>query len=121
MTKICKPTQNFDFQKTELSLRFIWFEKFPWVFYSNSMGGWNLFSVFCLLLYLFITMEVLAQNIFAKNHIKQGRQQQKVIMVEEEHKKSEVLSYKFYMNTHSSLPSSSPTSFSQGNEVSKRL
>ena len=27
----CKPPQNFEFPETELSCRFIWFEKFPWV------------------------------------------------------------------------------------------
>ena len=28
----CKPPQNFDFRKTELPFRFIWFEKFPYGF-----------------------------------------------------------------------------------------
>ena len=41
-----KPPLKFDFPETELSLRFIWFEKFPWICYSCSMGGWNLLSVF---------------------------------------------------------------------------
>ena len=35
----CKPPQNFEFLKTELSCRFIWFEKFPWVCEARSTGG----------------------------------------------------------------------------------
>ena len=36
ITNNCKPPQNFDFRETELSFRFIWFKKFPWVCYSCS-------------------------------------------------------------------------------------
>ena len=43
----CKPPQNVDFWKTELSFGFTWFEKFPYEFISHLMGGWNLMPVFC--------------------------------------------------------------------------
>ena len=32
----CKPPQNFDFWKTELYFKFIWFEKFPYGFVNNN-------------------------------------------------------------------------------------
>ena len=70
-TNNCKPSQNFDYQKTELSLKFIWFEKFPcvWLFSLDE----RMEPIACLLFYLIIKMEVL--NIFAKSHIKHDRQQ----------------------------------------------
>ena len=47
----CKPPQNFDFRKTEMSFRFIWFEKFPCVCFSWLMGGWNLLPSSGLIVY----------------------------------------------------------------------
>ena len=69
ITNNCKPLQNFDFQKTELPFRFIWFEKFGLLFLID----WRMESIACLLLYLVMKIEFL--NIFAKSHIKHGQQQ----------------------------------------------
>ena len=47
----CKPPQNFEFLETELSYRFIWFEKF----WSRSAGVYDWLSIFCFILhYCFI-------------------------------------------------------------------
>ena len=41
--------QNFDFPEIKLSIRFIWFEKFSWVYYHCSMVGWYLFCRFIII------------------------------------------------------------------------
>ena len=60
----CKPSQSFDFQKTELFVRFMGL--------LLSLDG-RMEPITCHLCYFVIKMEVL--NIFAKNHIKHDQKQ----------------------------------------------
>ena len=39
ITKVYKPPKNFDFPETERSFLFVWFEEFPWVYYSRWEDG----------------------------------------------------------------------------------
>ena len=67
ITNNCKLPQNLDFPETEPSFRFIWFEKFPWVYNSRLMGGWSLSSV------LFGDKNrSFSLNYFSENHIEHG-------------------------------------------------
>ena len=34
ITKLCKPSKNFDSPEAEQLFMFVWFEEFPWVCYS---------------------------------------------------------------------------------------
>ena len=72
ITSVYKPPKNFDFPETEQSFRFVWFEEFTWVCYSQWEDG-----AYCLPCVLFgiKLWEVLVWKIFTENHIENGQQQ----------------------------------------------
>ena len=81
-----KPTQNFDFQKTDMHFRFILFEKFPYEYIILTL--WK-DGTYCLsLFYLVIKMEVLSFS--GKSYQTRqtaGKPLQKIEMLQQEHTK----------------------------------
>ena len=122
-TNNCKPAQNFDFRKTELSFSCIQFEK------NFHMG--SLFSldrkmelIACLQFYVVIKMEVLSfcekPNKTWQTAVKTFNKNQNVPT--RTHKKSQILLHRFLDEyTQFSTPSQSHPLFDTGSEISKIL
>ena len=68
----CQPPQNFDFQKTDLSFRFIWYETFP---YGFVILTWWEDVTYCLSFVLFghenRSSEFLQKKSHGRHHYKQ--------------------------------------------------
>ena len=125
ITNNSKPPQNFDFQKTELSFRFILFEKFSLGLLFLLCGKME--PIVCLLFYLIINMEVLSLKYFCQKSYQtlptsSKNIQENIKMLQQGHTKRAKYNIDFQMNTHSSLhpPNTNPF-FEGGNEISKKL